>query len=319
MKRKIIFIGFLFSINLVFINCSEKDDFFVLKGPYLGQKPPGMTSEIFAPGIFPVGEIQGCSGFLNDGTVFVFTSMKPYGDWRLRPTYVTELKNGRWTKPQIAPFNEYALYNFTIAPDEQTIHFTTLKSPDKTTNMFMEEANIWAVKLEMDGWTEPVMFGRSINTEKYYENYPSVTNNGTVYYMSRREVGAGRTDVWRSRNIDGKYAEAENLGAMVNTEGSDIDPFVSPDESYLIVCQNRDDSYGEFDLYIYFRKHDNSWTEAINMGESVNSSSFEARPYVTPDAKYLFFTSNRPNYKQSGNIYWIDASIIVELKPDELN
>ena len=55
------------------------------------------------------------------------------------------------------------------------------------------------------------------------------------------------------------------------------------------------------------------------MGEGVNSSSFEARPYVTPDAKYLFFTSNRPNYKQSENIYWIDASIIEELKPDELN
>ena len=245
--------------------------------------------------------------------------MKPNGDWRLRPTYVTELKNGRWTKPQIAPFNEYAPYNFTVGPDGQTIYFTTLKSPDKTTGMFMEEANIWAVKLEMDGWTEPVMFGRSINTEKYYENYPSVTNDGTVYYMSRREVGAGRTDVWLSRNIDGKYAEAENVGAPVNTEGSDIDPFISPDESYLIVCQNREDSYGEFDLYIYFRKHDGSWTEAINMGEGVNSSKFEARPYVTPDGKYLFFTSNRPNYKQSENIYWIDASIIEELKPDELN
>jgi len=29
----------------------QRSDFPILKGPYLGQKPPGMTPEIFAPGI----------------------------------------------------------------------------------------------------------------------------------------------------------------------------------------------------------------------------------------------------------------------------
>ena len=41
----------------------------------------------------------------------------------------------------------------------------------------------------MNGWAEPVIIGRSINTEKYYENYPTVTSDGTIYYMNRREVG----------------------------------------------------------------------------------------------------------------------------------
>ena len=141
---------------------------------------------------------------MKDATVFVYGSMKPDSDWRLRPVYITEMKkNGRWTNPKIAPFSKYGPYNFTVGPDDQILYFTTLKSPDKTTHMFGEQANIWAVKLEMDGWTEPVMMGRSINTERYYENYPSVTVDGTIYYMSRREVGAGRTDVWRSQNLDG--------------------------------------------------------------------------------------------------------------------
>jgi hypothetical protein len=253
MKHRIILIAIFGFGILLFSQCAKQDDFLVLKGPYLGQKPPGMTAELFDPGIFFEDESQGCSGFLNDGAVFVFTSMKSEGDWRLRPTYVMELKDGRWTRPQIAPFSEYAPYNFTVGPDGQTIYFTTLKSPDTTTRMFMEQANIWAVKLEMSGWTEPVMFGRSINTEQYYENYPSVTNNGTIYYMSRREVGAGRTDVWRSIDIDGKYAKAENVGAPVNTEKSDIDPFVAPDESYLIVCQEKEGGIGKFDLYVYFK------------------------------------------------------------------
>jgi len=302
-------------ILLMAAGCSEPDEFTNLSGPYLGQTPPGKTAQPFDPGIFFEGEGQGCSGFLYEGTVFVFTSNVRNSDWRLRPTYVTEMKDGRWTKPRIAPFSEYAPYNFTVGPDDRILYFTTLKSPDKTTSMLMEQANIWAVRLGREGWTEPVMFGRSINTEKYYENYPAVTNDGTIYYMSRRETGVGGTDVWRSRNIDGKYAEAENVGEPVNSEAGDADPFVAPDESYLIICQKRDSGFGEYDLHVYFRKQDGSWTDPINMGEGINSPQYEFRPYVTPDGKYLFFTSNRPNQGHTGNIFWVDAGVIEDLKP----
>ena len=319
MKSSIAHFSFILAILFLFPSCSQQSYVPLLAGPYLGQQPPGITAELFDPGVFNEGEFLGCSGFFNEGTVFVYGSMKPNSDWRLRPVYIMEMKkNGRWTKPRIAPFSKYAPYNFTVGPDDQTLYFTTLKSPNKTTHMFLEQANIWAVKLEMDGWTEPVMLGRSINTEQYYENYPSVTNDGTVYYMSRREIGAGRTDVWRSRNLDGVYGEAENLGDFTNTEGSDIDPFVAPDESFLIVCQEKKEGFGEFDLYVYFQREDKSWTEAINLGEGVNSAGFEARPYVTPDGKYLFFTSNREESEGGEGIYWVEAKVIDQLRPKEI-
>lgn len=317
-KRTVFLTGVIAFVGLASNRCARHDGIPILKGPYLGQSPPGQRAELFDPGFFPENEYLGCSGFLNEGTVFIYTSMRPNADWRLRPTYVTEMKKGKWTAPRIAPFSRYAPYNFTVGPDGQTLYFTTLKSPDKTTHVFLEQANIWAVKLEMDGWTEPVMFGRSINTDKYYENYPSVTVNGTVYYMSRREDGIGRTDVYRSRNLDGKYGKTENLGIPVNTEESDIDPFVAPDESYLIVCREAAGGYGSYDLYIHFQRHDGSWTGPVNMGEEVNSSGFEARPYVTPDGKFLLFTSNRPNQARDEGIYWVDARVIAELRQDAL-
>lgn len=315
MKSSIPIICGISLLLFLFQGCSQQRYVPLIQGPYLGQQPPGLTARLFAPEVFNEGEFLGCSGFFNKGTVFVFGSMKPNSDWRLRPVYIMEMKrNGRWTKPQIAPFSKYGPYNFTVGPDDQTLYFTTLKSPDKTTHMFGEQANIWAVKLEANGWTEPVMFGRSINTERYYENYPSVTNHGTIYYMSRREVGAGRTDVWRSPNLDGVYGEAENLGDFANTEGSDIDPFVAPDESYLIVCQDREGGFGDFDLYVYFQRDDKSWTTAVNLGENVNSEGFEARPYVTPDGKYLFFTSNRKESEGGEGIYWVEAEVIYRLR-----
>jgi len=304
-------------ILFVLISCSpsQQEEFSSLRGPYLGQKPPGKKAELFAPSIFPEGEHLGCSGFLRNNTVFVFGSNKPNSDWRLRPVYMTEQIDSQWTKLKIVPFNKYSPYNFTIGPDGQTIHFTSLVSPDKTSSMFLEQANIWLVKLEINGWTEPMMLGRSINTENYYENYPSVTKDKTIYYMSRREGGIGSTDVYRSRNLDGKYGDAENLGPVINTEDRDIDPFIAADERYLIVCQEKEGGIGGLDLYVYFRNQDGSWTDAINLGEDVNSPSSEARPCVTPDEKYLFFTSNRPDSNSLGRIYWVDASTIEDLKP----
>lgn len=288
-----------------------------LTGPYLGQKPPGMTAEIFAPGIFPKNQALGCSGFLNNGTVFVYSCMKTNSDWRLKPTYVTELQNGTWTKSRIAPFSAFSPYNFTVGPDDQTIYFTTLLSPDKTKRMFLEQANIWVVKLEINGWTDPIMLGKSINTDKYYENYPAVTNDGTIYYMSRREGEAGKSNIHRSRNLDGLYAEAENLSDISNIKESAADPFVAPDESYLILCQKKADGYGEYDLYISFKQKEDFWGKPINMGKEVNSSAYEFRPYVTPDGKYLFFTSNRLN-PDAGDIFWVSAGVIEKLKPDNL-
>jgi hypothetical protein len=317
MKRMIVYTHLIIFIFL--INCSPNDSFPMLKGPYLGQEPPGKTAKLFAPQIISGDESVGCSGFLKEGTVFVFSTMKPGTDWRFKPTYVMELKDGKWTEPRIAPFSSYLPYNFTVGPAGQTIYFTSLKSPDKTTSILLEQANIWVVKLEKNGWTEPMMLGASINTEKYYENYPAVSLYGTVYYMSKREDSVGKTDIYRSKNLDGRYAEAENVGEVINTEESDQDPFIAPDESYLIVCQIKPKGFGKYDLYISFRKKDGSWTEPVNMGAKINSSEYEFRPYVTPDGKYLFFTSNRQEpERKRGGIYWVDAKIIEELKPDFL-
>jgi len=287
-------------------------------GPYLGQQPPGVTAKVFAPGLIPEDEWAGCSGFLNDGTVFVFSSMKASTDWRFKPTYVMELEDGKWTEPEVAPLSAWMPYNFTVGPGGQTVYFTTLKSPDKSTSMLLEQANIWAVTLTDNGWTEPVMLGASINTEEHYENYPTVARDGSIYYMSRREDTVGKTDIYRSRNRDGRYADAENLGPPINSVESDQDPFIAPDGSYLIVClTGRLDSFGGYDLYVSFPKEDGSWSEPVNLGEGVNTAESEFRPYVTADGKYLFFTSPDPDADNFGRIFWVNSEVIRAHAVDE--
>ncbi len=57
MKRKVFLIGLVFLISILSWNWAQNEKFPVLKGEYLGQKPPGTTPEIFAPGIVSTTQV----------------------------------------------------------------------------------------------------------------------------------------------------------------------------------------------------------------------------------------------------------------------
>ena len=71
------------------------------------------------------------------------------------------------------------------------------------------------------------------------------------------------------------------------------------------------DEKGKKNLYISFKDSNGEWTKSINMNQSIDFSEHAAIPHVSFDGKYLFFSSR-------GDIYWVDARIIEELKPKEL-
>jgi len=278
---------------------------------YLGLAPPGMTPEVFSPDVLSQGESGACSGFLNNGTVFVFKQLTPELDWKFEPVYVIELENGRWTEPVVAPFSDLYPYNFTVAPDGKTLYFTSVRSAEDH-GVILRQADVWKVEKTDEGWSEPTTFGAPVNTTEYFENYPAITADGTLYFMSYRDDGMGKDDIYRLPLVNGHYVERENIGARVNTENSEVDPFISADESYLIYCSRTLEGFGGYDLYISFRMPDGSWTEPVNMGEGINSAAAEFRPSVTPDGEYFFFTSDRSGV---GAIYWVDAGIIRSLRP----
>ncbi len=142
------------------------------------------------------------------------------------------------------------------------------------------------------GWSEPKNVGIPINSSGR-EWYPTVAANGTMYFGSDREGGKGRTDIYRSRLVNGKYTEAENLGEAINTQFDEFEPMIAPDESFLIFMSGgRPDGRGGFDLYIIYNR-DGAWAKAVNLGDKINSSGDEYSPRISPDGKYFFWTSTR--------------------------
>jgi hypothetical protein len=253
-----------------------------LKGPYLGQNPPGETPELFAPGVVSTCNQHSSVYFTPDGREAYFSRLMPL------PHLIVYMHEdieggGGWTSPSIV------CEGLTpgLAPDGKTVLFSTWE--------------LWRTIKTTSGWTEPENLGPSINFQER-QDAPSAAADGTLYYCSMRENGI--------------YGKPERLEYGISSDYSDFSPYIAPDESYLIFASTRP-GFGITDLYISFRNDDGSWTTPKNMGRTINTGAKEAFPFVSFDGKYLFFMSNRVSeLNQSripdgpGNVFWVDASII---------
>lgn len=101
----------------------KASDFPVLKGSYLGQKPPGMTPVLFAPDIFKA-EVHGGLVFSPDGKE-VYWDLMEEG----RNILYMRIENNQWTKPAEVPFkSSYGTGDATISPDGFKLFFTSQES-----------------------------------------------------------------------------------------------------------------------------------------------------------------------------------------------
>ncbi len=104
-SRKIIVISLVMFVFVIPLLAQERaNDFPVLKGPYLGQKPPGMTPEVFAPGIISSPDHRELAGgtFSPDGKEYYFTRSID-NDWVIM---VSRLEPEGWTFPEPVKFSE---------------------------------------------------------------------------------------------------------------------------------------------------------------------------------------------------------------------
>src|SRR5262245_25310317 len=216
--------------------------------------------------------------------------------------YVSQLESGKWTAPELAPFSgKYFDKEPFVAPDGKRIFFASLRPVDGVEPKNRRDFNIWFVANTAGGRSDPKHAGPAVNSSAY-ENYPSVAANGTLYFAGEREGGKGGNDLYRARLVNGKYEQVERLDEL-NTPNVDADPYIAPDESYLIFCSDRSGGLGSGDLYISFNRN-GKWTEPKNLGAAVNTAEFEYTPLISPDGKWLYFS------RGWGEIYHIDRKVI---------
>ncbi len=263
---------------------SKDSESSVIESPYLGQKPPGLIPELFAPDIIRTEHREAEAAFTPDLKEFYFR--RRGGKYKNNTLVVIQYKNDRWTESEVPP---YAGEPF-VSLDGKKLFLG---------NKYRERTSY--------GWSE--VKDHSDIFKDIYIMRITVSAKGTYYFDEATETGPIRY----SRLIDGKREKP--LTVDIDMGEWNAHPFIAPDESYLIWDDQRVSGYGDADLYISFRQEDGSWGAAINLGAQINTEFAEAYGSVSPDGKYFFF--HRGFGGDRGDIFWVDAQVIETLRPKE--
>lgn len=278
-----------------------------LKIDYFGQTPPGNKPQIFAPDIISLeNRFETYPTFSPDGKLMFFSVVN--ADWSEGKILYSTFKGGILSEPKIASFsdNHYINWESFISPDGNRMFFASNRPPSANMDIWMTE------KTSDTTWSDPVRLNNPINSPAE-DGSACVTSNGTLYFKSSRGGGTGGSWLYKSKIVDGTYLQVENLVNTIGTSLQETEPYMSPDENYLIfISQTRAGGEGGWDLWICFRDKSGSWTKPINMGKDINTKDDEYGPRVTPDGKYLFFT--RENRGKTMDIYWVNARVIEKLR-----
>jgi outer membrane protein OmpA-like peptidoglycan-associated protein len=110
-------------------------------------------------------------------------------------------------------------------------------------------------------------------------------------------------NTWQKATPINEINTAENEGAQTLSADGNL--------LFFTAC-NRPGGMGSCDIYYSVRK-DGRWSKAINAGEPLNTSSWEAQPSISSDGRFLYFSGNRPGGKGGKDIWRAE---LLEIEPN---
>lgn len=161
----------------------------------------------------------------------------------------------------------------TMSADGNTVYFSSDSfregtfEKDKKNKLKLGRNSIYKATKTGDSWGNIEIL--SFNSKEFSTSNPSLSRDGkTLYFSSDRPGSLGGVDIWKvAVNEDGTFAEPQNLGNKVNTEGNESFPFIADDNKTLYFASSGKQGLGGLDVY----QIDLSGGDATNLGKPVNS------------------------------------------------
>lgn len=146
----------------------------------------------------------------------------------------------------------------------------------------------------------PIPLNRNINT-LYNEYFPVLTGDNEKMIFTRRTDN--QEDFYESDYINGQWTNVAPV-SDINTSGNEGANTIAVDGKTMIftICDRRR-TYGSCDLFIC-KKQNGKWSQIKNMGDVINSESWDSHPSLSHDGKILYFSSDRPG-GYGGKDIWV--------------
>jgi outer membrane protein OmpA-like peptidoglycan-associated protein len=193
--------------------------------------------------------------------------------------------------------------NAVFTRDGKTMYFTKNKKFDGERSKGKKKSvlGIFKATNRKNKWTKvrELPFG-GVN---FSVGHPALsTDERTLYFISDMAGGYGSTDIYKvAIKGNDKYGKVENLGAVINTPGKEMFPFISRTE-VLYFSSDYHNGYGGLDVFTAIKK-DGEYMKVLNLGLPLNSQKDDFGYILDESENKGFFTSNREGGEGDDDIY----------------
>ena len=223
------------------------------------------------------------------GDFYFVRSSTEFKGWRI---LTSRCRDGHWSQPVDAAFaGDGVEADPYFTADGRTVYFISTRSTD---GIKRKDLDIWRVTRDAsDAWAAPERLPEPINSPGQ-EWFPRPARDGWLYFGSDRPGGQGRTDIWRARQVSGKWT-VENLGSPVNTAGHEYEPLPAADGHRLIIMAN--------DGLYESRLQNGAWSAKKKLGLEINVNGSEIGALLSPSGKSLLFARDLGKAHGSGEFF----------------
>jgi len=190
--------------------------------------------------------------------------------------------------PILSPDNQMALFTreIKLEPGRNSL-FRETKLKEKFLYSLRDSLGAFAAGEEM-----PEPFNINDN-----EGGATLTaDNNTLYYTVCKYDNVKKylnCDIYYSEFAGYYWSEIKSVSSKINLPGSwESQPTISPDGRTLYFVSDRSGGFGGYDIYRSIKGETGDWGTPINLGPLINSTGNEKSPFLHPDEKTLYFSSD---------------------------
>ncbi len=211
----------------------------------------------------------------------------------------------RRTKLGVEINSGYDEYGAVLSKDGKIMYFTSRRNDTKGAKAnpddqeyfedsyrayWNDEKNIWdSVSNDID----------RINSYGF-DSFSNLSEDGlTAFLTINNTYTKGRkktkgSDIFQiTYSNKGRWSSPKKIqNQYINSTFFDGSPTLTADGNTMYFVSDRKGKKRSTDIYVVNKIDDNNWGEPVVLSDSVNTPEGETTPFITPDGRYLFFSSN---------------------------
>lgn len=206
----------------------------------------------------------------------------------------------------------YYEHSPVLSLDEEAIYFTSRRLRTDSGNVdYTDQAgkyheDIYVSYKDRNGeWMKPELlpFSRRNN----HDASVSLSADGRTLYVYHDDDGHGA--LYESKLVNDIWTTPVLMGSDINTKAHETHMTVSADGRRLYFASDRKGSLGGLDIWRCVKLPNGEWSLAQNLGPTVNTKYDDNSPFIHPDGKTLYFTSQGHDKNIGGyDIYYTEIN-----------